>query len=144
MPNSSSMNSGDGASRLMDCIADTPPEAGSRTSARITNVENAKNTPPLRPAPTAPATARAGPRSIDHRGTPLVIGTSHTPLAASVDGEVGEVLRRAAQGTLDAVGDVRVAAVEDLAEQVGQKLDDVLGNAVREGDAACSSIETGT
>src|SRR5215216_2517951 len=60
------------------------------------------------------------------------------PCAAGggVPGEVGEVLGRAAQGALDAVGDTGVAAVENLAEQVRQQLDNIGGHAVGEGSGS--------
>jgi hypothetical protein len=38
----------------MDCIAAVAREAGNRFSPLITNAENAKNTPPIRPQPTTP------------------------------------------------------------------------------------------
>ena len=43
------MKSGLTTVTLIDCIAATPCAAGSLASARITNVENAKNTPATRP-----------------------------------------------------------------------------------------------
>lgn len=60
VPNSGTMNHGVGAVRLISCIAAIPCAGGSRPSAAITNVENAKNTPPIAAADTA-ATPRASP-----------------------------------------------------------------------------------
>jgi hypothetical protein len=47
------MNTGVGAARLIDCMAVRPPGACVRSSPFITKVENAKNTPATRPAPSA-------------------------------------------------------------------------------------------
>jgi hypothetical protein len=47
-----------------------------------------------------------------------------------VAGKVGEVAWRAPESALDAVGEVGVAAVEDLAEQVAQEFSGVRGDAL--------------
>ena len=76
VPNSASMNSGFGAYTLIDCIAAIPIGAGSLASDRITNVENAKNTPATSPLPMAlmststpatPSTITPPPRHPRHR-----------------------------------------------------------------------------
>ena len=75
------MKSGEGAALLIACIADEAVGAGKPPSARITNVEKAKNTPPTTPAPMAATTVNvpATPASSDD----LSAGTSHTPGAAA-------------------------------------------------------------
>ena len=80
--------------------------------------------------------------------------TSHVAVALRRGGEdaggrgvarvVGEVARLAAEGALHAVGQVGVAAVEDLAEQVGEELDDLAGTPCRRPRRRTRRCETGT
>src|SRR6478609_8549679 len=101
------ISAGRWAVTLIDCIAAMPCVAGSRSSAGMTNAENAKNTPPIAPAPTAAATV-SQVCSRDIVAPPLVM-----PGAGRRDRPriVGEVAWRAPQRLLHAVGDVRVAPV---------------------------------
>ena len=55
VPNSTAMNSGVIAARLIDCMAAIPSAAGRRASASMTKVEKAKNTPATSPLPRAVA-----------------------------------------------------------------------------------------
>ena len=58
--------------------------------------------------------------------------------------EVAEVPRFASEGAPHAVRRVGVATVDDLAEQVGQQVDDLgLGTPCSASSAACCSSETG-
>ena len=70
----------------------------------------------------------------DHaRGQPArlrELGRAPGALRGGAPGEVPEVARGAAERALDAVGESRVAAVEDLGEQVAQQRDDVGGDAM--------------
>src|SRR3954471_4121754 len=114
VPNIAVISAARWAVALIDCIAAMPCAADRRCSAGMTNAEKAKNTPPTVPEPTAPATViQTCSRVIapDARGTPH-------PGRGGVAGVVGEVARRAPERALHAVGQVRVAPVEHLAEQV--------------------------
>lgn len=55
VPRNTAMNGGRSAATLTACIAAVPRAGGSAASPRITNVENAQNTPATRPVPSTPS-----------------------------------------------------------------------------------------
>src|SRR4051794_29298241 len=114
VPNIAVISAARWAVTLIDCIVAMPCAAGRRCSAGITNAEKAKNTPPTAPAPTAAATVI---HTCSRVIAPDALGMPH-PGRGGVAGVVGEVAWRAAERALHAVGQVRVAPVEHLAEQV--------------------------
>src|SRR5262249_53822159 len=61
VPSHGTTNQGVGAASLISCMAIRPCRSGRRSSAVITNVEKAKNTPAARPDPTVATTVRARP-----------------------------------------------------------------------------------
>ena len=127
MPNSASISGAVTAVTLIDCIAASPCAAGRRRRAAITNVENAKNTPP-----TAAAADRCGDGERDERAAHRLAAGDGVPRSGRRGlGRVGrEVARLAPERLAHAVGRVRVAAVDDLAEQVREQVHDIGRHAV--------------
>src|SRR5688572_28012265 len=121
------MNKGLITVMLIACMAAAPSDGRSRPRAFITKLEKAKKTPPTRPEPTAVASVSANSSpsiSIDPRRFVPDARRGRLPR------ELREVARRAAERPLDAVREHGVAAVEHLAEQVGEEPDDLLGLAL--------------
>src|SRR5215211_6743051 len=114
------MNAGVTATWLIDCMAAMPWAGWRRARAFITKLEKAK-TPAFSPqlsAVTAVSATSSRPSSCLSGGGRAAPDTG----GGGVPSEVVEIPRRPAQGTLDAVAQVGVAAVQHLGEHVGQHL----------------------